>query len=420
MYARTLSLDLAIAILESMFVLDLALCLSVILYFIHISALSTDSLTKHTEGHSSSSRCKNLTFTVQATAVNQVIPSPAASTLSTQDGVNAFIAGLPDLLATATNQTRSGTYELATVYCQPESYRKANERDQDAPLQILLHGSTYTKEYWDRGSWGHGNPKYSWTKAMNRNGYTTLAVDKLGSGASSHPDPVNDVQLPLEMETIHSLIMQIKAGDAGISVPSKLILVGHSSGSILGADLAQTHPDDVDALVLTGYPAGGANNNGGVPSYHFLPAAISAPARFPSDLDYGYLLMNSELNRTSAFYYEGHYDPAIAHLDYRTAGSTPIGESLNLGPPTQPAFKGKVLVITGQKDPTICGFTPAEQCAYNDTSIVGVDKAFLGNTGFDSYLPPTGHVLNWHYSAPRTFEIVVEKLGPLIGFGGGD
>ena len=407
-------------IFNKSFSFNISVVLFQVLLFTLISSVSTSLLTRNAESDDRSSHCKHLTFRVQATAVNKVIPSPAASTLSTRDGVNAFYAGLPDLLATATNQTRSGTYELATVYCQPVSYEKFNEGDRKAPLQILIHGSTYTKEYWDRGSWGHGDPKYSWTKAMNRNGYATLAVDKLGNGDSSHPDPVYDVQLPLQMEAIHSLIMQIKAGNTGISVPSKLILVSHSSGSILGADLAQTHSDDVDALVLTGYPAGGANNNGGIPSYHYLPAAISAPARFPPTLNYGYLLMNSEFNRTSAFYYEGHYDPVIPHLDYLTAGSQPIGEGFNLGPPTQPAFKGKVLVVTGQKDPAVCGFTPVEQCAYNETKIVGVNKAFSNNTGFDYYMPPTGHDLNWHYSAPQTFEIVVEKLGALIGFERGD
>lgn len=261
-----------------------------------------------------------------------------------------------------------------------------------------------------------GNPKYSWTKAMNRNGYATLAVDKLGNGESSHPDPVYDVQLPLQLETIHNLITQIKAGTAGIPVPIKVIFVSHSSGSLIGATLAQEHPDDVDAVVLTGYPAGGANNPGGIPSYKYLPAAISAPDRFPANLNYGYLVMNSEFNRTSAFYYIGHYDPEIPHLDYLTEGSVPLGEGFDFGALVQPAFKGKVLVVTGQKDPAICGFTPVNECAYNTTRVVGVDAAFSSNTGFDYYMPPTGHDLNWHYSAPQTYEIVVQKLGKLIDF----
>ena len=119
-----------------------------------ISAVPTTALAKEAVGHSGSSHCKNLTFTVQATALNKVIPSPVASTLSTQDGVNAFYASLPKLLAASTNQTRSGTYELAAVYCRPTQHTKhRGSSDRNTPLQILLHGSTYTKEYWDRGSW---------------------------------------------------------------------------------------------------------------------------------------------------------------------------------------------------------------------------------------------------------------------------
>ena len=127
--------------------------------------------------------------------------------------------------------------------------------------------------------------------------------------------------------------------------------------------------------------------------------------------------MNSEFNRTGAFYYEGHYAPAIPHLNFLTAGSSPLGEGFNLEPPTQPALKGKLLVVTGEKDPAICGFTPVEQCVYNDTRVVGVNRSFSDNSGFDFYMPPTGHDLNWHYSAPRTYEIVVEKLGALLGLG---
>ena len=80
---------------------------------------------------------------------------------------------------------------------------------------------------------------------MNRAGYSTLVVDELGNRESSHPDPIYDVQLPLQIETVYSLIQEIKVGKAlGIPAPLKgaLIYLGHSSGSILGASLAQTHP----------------------------------------------------------------------------------------------------------------------------------------------------------------------------------
>ena len=362
----------------------------------------------------SASNCKHMVFNVTASAVNKVIPSPVASNLSTQKGVNAFFASYPSLLANATNQTRSGTYELAAEYCHAASHFH-----QPAPLQVLLHGSAgYTKEYWNRGSWGNATLKYSWTHAMNLAGYSTLAIDKIGNGESSHPDPLYDVQLPLQMETIYSLLKIIKQGQGtGIPVPPKgsLVYVGHSSGSLLGASLTQTHPDAVDALVLTGYPAGGSNNRGGAPAFHYFPAALSRLTQYPKNLNYGYLRMNSEINRTSALYYRNHFDPAIPHLDYETQGAQPIGEGADLGPRTQPAFKGKILVVTGTKDPAMCGFTPVEECVFNTTILTAVDKNFASNSGFDWYAPVSGHNINWHYSAPETYGAVIRRLGKLLG-----
>ena len=42
---------------------------------------------------------------------------------------------------------------------------------------------------------------------MNKIGYATLAVDKLGNGKSSRPDSLTEIQLPLQMEPIHDLIV---------------------------------------------------------------------------------------------------------------------------------------------------------------------------------------------------------------------
>lgn len=67
-----------------------------------------------------------------------------------------------------------------------------------------------------------------------------------------------------------------------------------------------------------------------------------------------------KVNRTSAFYYKGHYDPKISHLDYETRGMQPIGEGCDFGPSTKPAFKGKLLVVTGTKGPAICGLIPVD------------------------------------------------------------
>ena len=222
---------------------------------------------------------------------------------------------------------------------------------------------------------------------MDKNGYATLTIDKLENGKSYRPDHLAEVKLPLQMETIYDLIVQVTAGKTRISVPPRIICVSHSSGSSLRADLAQTHPEDVNTLALTGYQAGVSNNPGGMAASEYLPAAICGPDRFPN-LNYGYFLMGSEFDRTMAGYFQGHYDSQTAPLDYLTEGTQPLGERFNLGPEVQPSFKGKVLVVTGSRDPLICGYTPVDQCAYNDTVIKAVNLSFCGNTRFDFYLLP--------------------------------
>lgn len=111
------------------------------------------------------------------------------------------------------------------------------------------------------------------------------------------------------------------------------------------------------------------------------------------------LLMNSELTRTSAFYYTNHYDPEIPHLDNASAGSQPVGEGFTFDPVVRPAFRGKVLIVTGIKDPAICGFMAVEMCGYNESRVRGVEGVFGSNSGFDFYMPVAGHDVNWHFGA---------------------
>lgn len=372
-----------------------------------------------------SSNCTNITFTVRASAINTIVDQQPNSALDTAAKVDAYLKALPSTIRDGKPGNRSGVFQLAAVYCEPilpenlgsdETTTVVNfSRIYSHPLQVLIHGSTYTKEYWDMGAWAGTNLSYSWRAAANSAGYATLAVDKLGNGASSHPDPIQDVQLPLQMEAIHALIAQIRSGRSSVPRAKKYILVGHSSGSLLTAALAQTYPNDVDAVVLTGYPPRpitGAQNATLVPRY--APAALSDPQRFGS-LSYGYLLGNSLSSRTAYGYYQGGYDPAIAAADYATRGVQPIGEAINLGPRDRPDFKGKVLVVTGARDQVVCGSTPAQLCSSVNEAVMDVNSTFPSSTGFGYFSPEVGHCLNWHHNALRIFDVTSQKLDYLLG-----
>ena len=381
------------------------------------------------------SNCTNITFTVRASATNLIVDPQPNSALDSVAKVDAYLKAVPETIANGRSGRRTGKFKLAAVYCAPvvlgNDYDLASDTSQLAaavaadkfpfnaslPLQVLVHGSTYTKEYWDLGAWGDTNTSYSWRAAANAAGYATLAVDKLGNGGSSHPDPILDVQLPLQVETTHAMITQIKRARAKVARPKPITLVGHSSGSILIAALVQSYPRDADAVVLTAYSTRQPSDSPNatlVPNVG--PAAISDPRRF-GNLSYGYLLGNSLDVRTLYGYYDGHYNTTIALNDYATRGVQPIGEGFSQGLTDHAKFKGKVLVVTGSKDQVICGATPAEQCQPElvTSAVVEVNSTFSSISGFEYYTPLAGHVLNWHYNAPSILDVSLQKLDYLLG-----
>lgn len=102
----------------------------------------------------------------------------------------------------------------------------------------------------------YGGSLYSWVDYASDQGYSTLAIDRLGSGLSDRklripnateristnieytdPDPLTVLGTPLQTETIHQLIVKAYAGSlpgAKGKVFNTIIYVGHSFGSFIG------------------------------------------------------------------------------------------------------------------------------------------------------------------------------------------
>ncbi|KAI4112841.1 MAG: hypothetical protein LQ345_006067 [Seirophora villosa] len=118
-------------------------------------------------------------------------------------------------------------------------------------LQLLTHGGTPDHTYWDIA------PGYSYIDAATLAGYATLSYDRLSTGLSDHPDPLQAVQLPLQVELAHTIVRNLRnasMSDERISV-SEIVGVGHSLGGTLTQAVAAKYPKDFDALIIQGTAA---------------------------------------------------------------------------------------------------------------------------------------------------------------------
>ncbi|KAJ2966904.1 hypothetical protein NQ176_g9925 [Zarea fungicola] len=83
-------------------------------------------------------------------------------------------------------------YTLAATLCHPKA-------GPSSTLQILTHGFGFDRSYWD---YPYAKYNYSYVAQALDAGYSTLSWDRLGIAASSHGDPVNEIQLALELTTL--------------------------------------------------------------------------------------------------------------------------------------------------------------------------------------------------------------------------
>lgn len=117
-------------------------------------------------------------------------------------------------------------------------------------IHFLTHGGTVDHSYWDLSK------GYSYVDAAANAGYATFSYDRLGIGHSSRPDPINDVQAPVQVDLAHLLIQKLREGAIGGAGPFKHVVgVGHSAGSTFTEAISAKYTHDYDAVIVTGTSA---------------------------------------------------------------------------------------------------------------------------------------------------------------------
>lgn len=215
---------------------------------------------------------------------------------------------------------------------------------------------------------------------------------------------------PIRYALYHDLTQQIKAGSTG-ALPcafNDVIYVGHSYGSEIGASMAQLYPGDFESIVLTGFSKLVLPSLLGVSLQLPVPAAVHDPSRF-ADLALGYVTSSYESGKTNSFFGTRagiDYDPENAHLFYTREDVVSLGQFVTTysGNSPAPAYKGRILVLTGGKDQAFCGpgspvLGPAD-CA---TLVPGTQTLFPNAEYNYRIIPNTGHSVNLHFNGHSAF-----------------
>jgi len=310
------------------------------------------------------------------------MPAGAVSGFACQEVTRAVALG-PGLPA---DQTASGTLCMPNHFIGP------------ATIDILVHGATYNRTYWD---FPVNQPQYSYVNRTLNAGRATFAYDRLGTGQSSKPLSTL-VTIGSDAYILHQLVGWARS-DLGFA---KVDLVGHSFGSIVSVNETATY-NDADRLVLTGFlhavTPGATQTAGGI-----YPAFLD-PQFSGLGLDPGWLTSVPGVRGT--FFYSSIADPAViaydeAHKDIASATQFGDGLAQSNAPAAVNISQGvriPVMEIVGTQDFLFC---VGGNVDCNDTSAaLANEQPYFTNAPSLSYarVQATGHDLTLHPTATTSF-----------------
>lgn len=197
------------------------------------------------------------------------------------------------------NTTISDTYTINAKFCVPLTSNNTNS----TTIHFLTHGIAFDKAYWD---FAEG---YSYVDAAAVAGYATFFYDRLGTGHSSHPDPIAVLQAPLQVEVAHSLIQSLRNGQFNNGQKyDRIVGVGHSFGSTITQGITAAYPEDFDAAVLTAFSTTSESMALTLAGFNPAIANQNQPLRF-SNLSNAYLVTDTSISNQMTFFRAPEFDP---------------------------------------------------------------------------------------------------------------
>ena len=271
-------------------------------------------------------------------------------------------------------------------------------------VQLLLPGMTYDHTYWDLAG------ANSYTAAALGAGFATFALDRIGTGRSSHPLGAL-VTIDSNAYVAHEVVQALRSGAGGEPGFSRVVLVGHSYGSWVSWYEASFYHDVADVILS------------GISHYINLTAPTRLlPRLYPAALDPAFqgqgldpsYLTSLPGQRYTMFDDPGPVDPALVAFDETHKQTVTAGEiadfPLILAQPLD--IRVPVLLANGSDDQLFCGLGGAD-CT-TPQGLIASEQNRLGPDvpSIDAYiLPGAGHNLNYAVNAPDWFAAAQHWVG---------
>jgi len=333
-------------------------------------------------------KIKWLYFAMAAAVSLTALPAQALGASAQTSGLcNAVQLNVALAAGQPADQTISGTF------CKPLWWSGAHEVD------VLVHGGTYNRTYWD---YPYNNLLYSYVKDTLAAGRATFAYDALGDGSSSHP-----VSTAITGASSAYVLHQVVQWARHQQHIPKVVTVGHSFGGFTAVAEAGTYKD-VNGVVATGVAHAFSPDTIQAATQDSYPANLD-PQFQGKNLDSGYL--TTVPGTRGAIYFGPTADPNLiaydeAHkdtlslsmlLDVLSLGQTPAAQNISN------QITAPVLEIIGQQDAFYCA-GGAIDCT-SQTAFTNYEAPYYAHAAnFTAKLVPhTGHDLTLHPSAFASF-----------------
>jgi pimeloyl-ACP methyl ester carboxylesterase len=296
-----------------------------------------------------------------------------------------------------------GSGHIAGTLCVPAGGART--------VQLLVHGYSYARYYWD---FPFKAETYSYARRANQAGYATLAIDRLGDGASTHPLGA-DLTWDNAVSTVHQVVTALRNGRLGKAF-NKVILVGHSYGSVTGYLVAGKY-HDVDAMIVEG-----AAHRVNMVNVGLMVTAQSPPAMLdPKFAGRGYdpLYVTTRAGKRSVFYRVANTDTRVIALDEKlkeTGGSLEIPTvAVYLADNPSTTTNIPVLTVDGDQDPFFCGLLAAN-CS-SDQALANFERPFYGpRATVEAYvIHGGGHDINLERTAPLAYDRMLKFANQYVG-----